>query len=85
MADRSVEELLKLSSYQGMTDSEIEALTEYKCKLAADAASYEAKKANLDKTIKRMQDVSKKSCELNEKLFKEAIEQTPIFRTVQDG
>ena len=82
---KTLEELLNASTFQGMTDEEIQRIIDYRCSAAADAARIEADHAALEDAVTNMRDCANRSRAHSKALFDAAVAMTPIFRTVQDG
>lgn len=82
---RSVDELLKLDTYQGMTDEEITSIIDFKCKCAADTARVEADHTALEDTLTGMRECANRSRAHSKAMFDAAIASTPIFRTVGEN
>lgn len=82
---KTLEELLNASTFQGMTDEEIQRIIDYRCSAAADAARIEADHAALEDAVNTMRDCANRSRAHSKELFDAAVAMTPIFRTVQDG
>lgn len=82
---RTIDELIRLGTYQDMTDEEINRLIEYKAKVAADRADSEARAREAEAQLKAMQEESAKTREQAEEAFKRACSLNPGFASVCDG
>lgn len=69
---RTIDELIRLGTYQGMTDEEINRLMEYKAKVAAERADSEARARELDAQIAQMQADAKAAREQAQAAFEKA-------------
>lgn len=81
---RSVDELLKLDTYQDMTDEEIESVMQFKCTIAAGEAAAHAASAALEQAVDRMQNVTNRSRAHAAAMFAESCARRPQFRMVDD-
>lgn len=79
---RHVQELLKLDSYQGMTDEEITSLMEYKAAIAAVQAKEQAlQQANEQLHAELLQQASE-AAERAQAAFDTAVKSTIVFEKV---
>lgn len=58
---RTIDELLRLGTYQGMTDEEITRVINYNAKIAAERADSEARKREMEQQLQTMQEESAKA------------------------
>lgn len=83
---RSIDELSKLRTYQGMTDAEIQLLMDYNAKIAAERADGEARQREAAAQLQAMQDESAKFHDAAMASFERACAATPAFESVvNDG
>lgn len=82
---KTLEELLNASTFQGMTDEEIQRIIDYRCTCAADAAAAQARNEVTAENVATVSDALNRSRAHSKALFDAAVAMTPIFRTVQDG
>lgn len=83
---RSIDELCKLGTYQGMTDTEIQLLMDYNAKIAAERANGEARQREAAAQLKAMQAESAKFHDAAMASFERACAATPAFESVvNDG
>ena len=83
---RSIDELSKLETYQGMTDAEIQLLMDYNAKVAAERADGEARQREAAAQLKAMQAESAKFHDAAMASFERACAATPAFESVaNDG
>lgn len=83
---RSIDELSKLETYQGMTDTEIQLLMDYNAKIAAERADGEARQREAAEQLQAMQAASAKLHGAAMESFKRACAATPAFESVvNDG
>lgn len=83
---RSIDELSKLDTFQGMTDSEIQLLMDYRAKIAAERADSEARQREAAAQLETMQAESAKLHDAAMESFKRACAATPAFESVvNDG
>ena len=61
MKTRTIDELLHLGTYQGMTDEEITRVINYNAKIAAERADSDARKRELEQQLQTMQEESAKA------------------------
>ena len=83
---RSIDELSKLGTYQGMTDTEIQLLMDYNAKIAAERADGEARQREAAAQLQAMQAESAKFHDAAMASFERACAATPAFEgVVNDG
>lgn len=83
---RSIDELSKLGTYQGMTDAEIQRLMDYNAKIAAERADGEARQREAAAQLQAMQAASAKLHDAAIKSFERACAASPAFESVvNDG
>lgn len=83
---RSIDELSKLGTYQGMTDTEIQLLMDYNAKIAAERADGEARQREAAAQLQAMQAESAKFHDAAMASFERACAATPTFESVvNDG
>lgn len=82
---RTLDELLKLETYQGMSDDEIQLLIDFRCRVASEAAVSDALSEATFEHVELVRDALNRSRAHSKALFDAAISMTPVFRTVQDG
>lgn len=83
---RSIDELSKLGTYQGMTDIEIQLLMDYNAKIAAERADGEARQREAAARLQAMQAESAKFHDAAIASFERACAATPAFESVvNDG
>lgn len=83
---RSIDELSKLGTYQGMTDTEIQLLMDYNAKIAAERADGEARQREAAAQLQAMQAESAKFHDAAMASFERACAATPAFESVvNDG
>lgn len=83
---RSIDELSKLDTYQGMTDTEIQLLMDYNAKIAAERADGEARQREAAAQLQAMQAESAKFHDAAMASFERACAATPAFESVvNDG
>lgn len=82
--DRSVNELLKLTTYQGMTDSEIDSLIDYKVNIARMNGMVDAKAAIMSETNNAIIEEQKQACENSQKVL-ESLLSRPVTLVSNDG
>ena len=83
---RSIDELSKLGTYQGMTDEEIQLLMDYNAKIAAERADGEARQREASAQLKAMQVESAKLHDAAMASFERACAVSPAFESVvNDG
>lgn len=83
---RSIDELSKLETYQGMTDTEIQLLMDYNAKIAAERADGEARQREAAAQLKAMQAESAKFHDAAMASFERACAVSPAFESVvNDG
>ena len=85
-APRSIDELSKLGTFQGMTDTEIQLLMDYNAKIAAERADGEARQREAAAQLKTMQAESAKFHDAAMASFERACAVSPAFESVvNDG
>ena len=83
---RSIDELSKLGTYQGMTDTEIQLLMDYNAKIAAERADGEARQREAAAQLQAIQAESAKFHDAAMASFERACAATPAFESVvNDG
>lgn len=83
---RSIDELSKLGTYQGMTDAEIQLLMDYNAKIAAERADGEARQREAAAQLQAMQAESARLHDAALASFERACAATPDFESViNDG
>ena len=83
---RSIDELSKLGTYQGMTDAEIQLLMDYNAKIAAERADGEARQREAAAQLQAMQAESARFHDAAMASFERACAATPAFESVvNDG
>lgn len=83
---RSIDELSKLGTYQGMTDTEVQLLMDYNVKIAAERADGEARQREAAEQLHVMQAESAKLHDAAMASFKRACAASPAFESVvNDG
>ena len=83
---RSIDELSRLGTFQGMTDEEIQRLMDYNANVAAERADAEARQREHAETLKALQDESAKAREQAQAAFEQACALNPAFKSVvNDG
>jgi len=83
---RSIDELSRLDTFQGMTDEEIQRLMDYRAKIAAERADSEARQREQAETLKTLQDEAAKTREQAQASFEAACAINPGFKSVvNDG
>ena len=83
---RSIDELSKLETYQGMTDAEIQLIVDYNAKIAAERADGEARQREAAEQLQAMQAASAKLHDDAMASFERACAATPAFESVvNDG
>lgn len=83
---RSIDELSKLDTYQGMTDAEIQLLMDYNAKIAAERADGEARQREAAAQLQAMQAESARLHDAALASFERACAATPAFESVvNDG
>lgn len=82
--NRSVNELLKLTTYQGMTDSEIDSLIDYNVNLARMNGMVDAKAAIMSETNNAIIEEQKQSCANSQKVL-ESLLNRPVTLVSNDG
>lgn len=80
--NRSLDELLALGTYQGMSDEEIQSIIDFKCRCAADAAAAQARNEETAAHVAQVRDALNRSKAHSHAMFEAAMAATPIFRTV---
>ena len=79
---RTIDELLALGTYQGMSDDEIQTIIDFKCRCAADAAAAQARNEETASHVAQVRDALNRSKAHSHARFEAAMAATPIFRTV---
>lgn len=79
---RSIDELSKLETYQGMTDAEIQLLMDYNVKIAAERADGKARQREAAAQLKAMQAESARFHDAAIASFERACAASPAFETV---
>ena len=82
---RSIDELSKLETYQGMTDAEIQLLMDYNAKIAAERADGEARQREAAAQLQAMQEESARFHDAAIASFERACAATPAFESVVDN
>lgn len=83
---RSIDELSKLETYQGMTDAEIQLIMDYNAKIAAERADGEARQREATAQLRAMQAESARLHDAALASFERACAATPAFESVvNDG
>lgn len=83
---RSIDELSKLGTYQGMTDTEIQLLMDYNAKIAAERADGEARQREAAAQLQAMQAESARLHDAALASFERACAAAPVFESViNDG
>lgn len=79
---RSIDELSRLDTFQGMTDEEIKLLMDYRAKVAAERADAEARQREHAETLKTLQNEAEKTREQAQAAFENACSLNPGFKSV---
>lgn len=82
MTTRDVDELLKLDSYQDMSDEEISLLIDYKERIARMQATASALNDDNDKAVQAFKAATDDARAAAQAAFKTAVEYTPDFKGV---
>ena len=82
---RSIDELSKLGTYQGMTDTEIQLLMDYNAKIAAERADGEARQREAAAQLQAMQAESAKFHDAAMASFERACAASPAFESVANN
>lgn len=79
---RSIDELSKLGTYQGMTDAEIQLLMDYNAKISAERADGKARQREAASQLKAMQAESARFHDAAIASFERACAASPAFEVV---
>lgn len=80
---RSIDELSKLGTYQGMTDEEIEKLMAYNARIAVERADAEARAKAIDAQTQAMKEQAQTKAEEAMEAFKHACEAASLVQFEQ--
>lgn len=82
LPDRSVSELLNLGTYQGMTDSEIQSIIDYKVDMAVSSEENRALREANAQAAMMVVELERQSCEESSAMLNSLLEGSILLRRV---